>query len=515
MSYDGNGVFTRLYNWQVDRDNLVKISASRMDDEMDGFAQGLSEAFPHDGRRALTGNLPMGGNRITALSAGAAATPAIAFTGAATTGFYYAGGEFCIGIASAKVLGVSAAGVNVTGTLSATGTLAITGASTFTGAATFNSTVTLNGAVTVNAAMGVTGNATVGGTLGVTGTLTAAGDIAVGDDLTVAGTATVDALVTEFLNVVPGVPVSPQNGDIWVSTGGIYVRDGGVTYGPFSSTSVNIQEFDSSGTWTKPANPIITDIEGIGAGGGGGSGRRGAAGSARGGGAGGGGGGYLRKRFLSSALASSYTVTIGAGGTPGAGVTANDTNGNPGGSGGGTTVGSSPYVFRVYGGEGGRGGTTGTVAGGQGAGMLRDGDTANLALAPEGGEGGNGSHANGRPGIIYGGGGGGCGDPAGSGNGGGSALGGCGGGGGEGLNAANATGSRGHGGAPIQAEGGNTDTSADTYEGGYGGVTNGSNGGARGGGGGGGAAKLNGTTSGAGGTGGAGWVRFVTICGVL
>jgi hypothetical protein len=102
------------------------------------------------------------------------------------------------------------------------------------------------------------------------------------------------------------------------------------------------QIFSSTGTWTKPSgNYTFAKIICIGGGGGGGSGRRGANGSKRVGGAGGGGGGVTVMDVPFSDMASSYTVTIGAGGAGGAGHSSNSTNGNGGSNGGDTWVGSS------------------------------------------------------------------------------------------------------------------------------------------------------------------------------
>jgi len=72
MPYNGNGTFVRIYNWQVDRNNGVKIRADRMDAEMDGFATGLSTAITRDGQSPATANLPMGGFKHTNVADGTA-----------------------------------------------------------------------------------------------------------------------------------------------------------------------------------------------------------------------------------------------------------------------------------------------------------------------------------------------------------------------------------------------------------------------------------------------------------
>lgn len=71
--YNGAGAFVRAYDWTTDRDAGIKIRADRMDEEMDGFATGLSTALCKDGQSTPTANLPMGGFKLTGLGAGSAA----------------------------------------------------------------------------------------------------------------------------------------------------------------------------------------------------------------------------------------------------------------------------------------------------------------------------------------------------------------------------------------------------------------------------------------------------------
>lgn len=75
MPYNGTtGAFSRLYDWTDDRDAAIKIRADRFDEEMDGFATGLSTAICKDGQTTPTANLPMGGFRHTGVGAGSSLT---------------------------------------------------------------------------------------------------------------------------------------------------------------------------------------------------------------------------------------------------------------------------------------------------------------------------------------------------------------------------------------------------------------------------------------------------------
>lgn len=61
MPWNGFGVFTRLYNWQNDALNNIRIRADRMDGEFDNYQDGLENCITRDGQNAPLAPLPMGG----------------------------------------------------------------------------------------------------------------------------------------------------------------------------------------------------------------------------------------------------------------------------------------------------------------------------------------------------------------------------------------------------------------------------------------------------------------------
>lgn len=102
MAYDGFGNFTRAYNWVADKLASIKIQAARMDGEFDNFATALNQVILRNGVAAFTGDLKLGGNKVTGVGAGAEATPSIQYSADATTGMFFP---------AAGVVGLSAAGV--------------------------------------------------------------------------------------------------------------------------------------------------------------------------------------------------------------------------------------------------------------------------------------------------------------------------------------------------------------------------------------------------------------------
>lgn len=189
-------------------------------------------------------------------------------------------------------------------------------------------------------------------------------------------------------------------------------------------TTITVQIFTSSGTYTPTSGMKYCTIECVGGGGGGGgTNTTGSTGSSVGGG--GGGAGYARKTVSSSIIGSSQTVTVGSGGNAGS------TGGGNGGSGNSSSVGS---ICIAGGGSGGAGGGNNSITasnyitgGAGGAGSVGDilagggiGGTAMGAISTgvaASGVGGNSifggggeaqfgtSSASGNPGTNYGGGG--------------------------------------------------------------------------------------------------------------
>lgn len=105
------------------------------------------------------------------------------------------------------------------------------------------------------------------------------------------------------------------------------------------SSNVDVKLYTADDTWTNPspstAKRVFVKL--VGGGAGGGSGRKGAAGTNRYGGSGGSPGATVETWFLTTDLASTISVTIGAGGGGGASVTTDSTDGNNGTAGGTTT----------------------------------------------------------------------------------------------------------------------------------------------------------------------------------
>lgn len=72
-----NGIFKRIHNWVIDKNNHIPITAERMDEELNDIATGLSKTLLRDGSVALSGNLKLDNHKIINISNGTANTDAV------------------------------------------------------------------------------------------------------------------------------------------------------------------------------------------------------------------------------------------------------------------------------------------------------------------------------------------------------------------------------------------------------------------------------------------------------
>lgn len=146
MPFDGSGNFSRLYSWQSDRDNGIRILASRMDGEFDNFAAGMNQVFFRNGLVPMAGNLNMGQNYIVGLGAGAATALSLRFGDDPNSGLFLNGYNKPTLVANGvSRLEANTSGVQVYGAFNSTGAATIQGAFTANGAANFLSTINAGG----------------------------------------------------------------------------------------------------------------------------------------------------------------------------------------------------------------------------------------------------------------------------------------------------------------------------------------------------------------------------------
>jgi hypothetical protein len=148
MPFDVSGNFSRVYDFETDRINGIKIMSARVDGEFDGVAVGLSETVLRDGRAAMTGNLRLGNNSITGLGDGSLANPAIAFNSETNTGIYRpSAGKLAVDVQGTKRLEVNTTGIEITGNITVSGSVVLPNLNV-TGAADFDSGLSTDGDIT-------------------------------------------------------------------------------------------------------------------------------------------------------------------------------------------------------------------------------------------------------------------------------------------------------------------------------------------------------------------------------
>lgn len=220
------------------------------------------------------------------------------------------------------------------------------------------------------------------------------------------------ALTNIIASTIPTPTVGSLGGVYASETPGYFVNgldnSGNLLYSPLSAAVPDVRLYTADATWDNPS-PVTARrvyVRLVGGGGGGGSGRKGIAGINRFGGGGGAAGAVTEFWTLTTELAATRPVTVGAGGTGGSAVTTDTTNGNAGTAGGDTNFAGLTAIGGNSGGGGGASsGLAGSAvansciagvvsannaAGGAGsAGVGVAGATANAAL-PTGGGGGGG-----------------------------------------------------------------------------------------------------------------------------
>jgi microcystin-dependent protein len=153
--FNGSGTFVRTFNWVTDKSNSVKVTASRMDTEDDGFATGLSNTITKDGQQTTTAAIPFAGGAVK-LADGSAGTPGISFINDTDCGLYRIGANnVALSVAGTKIVDFATATISVAVAVAIAGTLAITGSTSFdatASAAVINSTGVVNAGTTVQQA---------------------------------------------------------------------------------------------------------------------------------------------------------------------------------------------------------------------------------------------------------------------------------------------------------------------------------------------------------------------------
>lgn len=79
MPYNGNGIFSRIYQWVNDAANDIDVDATRTDTDSNDIADGLSNCMTRDGQSPAVANIPLGGNKIIDLANGTSTTDAVTY----------------------------------------------------------------------------------------------------------------------------------------------------------------------------------------------------------------------------------------------------------------------------------------------------------------------------------------------------------------------------------------------------------------------------------------------------
>lgn len=77
MPFDSEGNFTRVHNWDEDRQNNIDIASDRMDEEFNNYSDGLNDCFLRDGRATMMGDLKMGNFQVKNIANGTVNTDAV------------------------------------------------------------------------------------------------------------------------------------------------------------------------------------------------------------------------------------------------------------------------------------------------------------------------------------------------------------------------------------------------------------------------------------------------------
>lgn len=183
MAFNGSGIFNRVRDWTDDKANTVAVTASRMDEEDDGFATGLSLCILKDGQQTTTARIPFASG--VSAAAGSVSGASYAQTNDVDTGMYFpATDQVAFTCAGGQVLALTATGATITGTLTPSGVLLAASGTVAAPGVSFSADTDCglyriganNIGVAVNGAK-VLDVGTAG--LGITGTLSATSDVAI------------------------------------------------------------------------------------------------------------------------------------------------------------------------------------------------------------------------------------------------------------------------------------------------------------------------------------------------